>query len=264
MILDINGKTIQTEKKLEELKKEYSADITIINGFQTEENKCLAYGDSLVFIKKGLMPDKEQFEAMLSARHTPGLYRLFKKAAVGIAGLGGLGSNIAVMLAQSGVGKLVIADYDTVEPSNLNRQHYSIKHLGMNKTEAVKKQISDINPYAKVLLHNVRINEKNAAKIFSECSIVCEAFDDPKGKAALVSSLMSEMPHIKIVSASGMAGIESGNSITTKRRFKNLYICGDGATEAGFGKGLMAPRAMICAGHQANMVLRLISGEEAP
>ena len=46
-------------------------------------------------------------------------------ARVGVAGLGGLGSHIAVMLARSGVGALHLVDFDLVDESNLNRQHYS-------------------------------------------------------------------------------------------------------------------------------------------
>ena len=264
MKLNINGTEYEVNNTLSELKNQFNADVTIINGFQTDEDIELKSGDNLVFIQKGKMPDRNQFEAMLSARHTPKLYEKFKSVSVGVAGLGGLGSNIAVMLAQSGIGKLVIADFDMVEPSNLNRQHYSISHLGMTKAEAVKQQIADINPYVEVISYNVRIDISNASDIFGGCDILCEAFDNPANKAMLISAMLSECPNIKVVSGSGMAGIESSNTIITKRRFKNLYICGDGETEAKMGRGLMAPRVAICAGHQANMVLRLASGEVNP
>lgn len=90
--------------------------------------------------------------------------------------------------------------------------------------------------------------------------IICEAFDRPDRKAMLINTLMQHLPQKKIVSASGMAGFESSNTIQTKRRMQNLYVCGDGETSAMVGRGLMAPRVLICAGHQANMVLRLILG----
>ena len=67
-----------------------------------------------------------------------------------IAGLGGLGSNIAILLARTGVGTLFLVDFDVVEPSNLNRQSYYISHLGLPKTEALKQQIEQINPFIKV------------------------------------------------------------------------------------------------------------------
>lgn len=87
------------------------------------------------------MPDREEMESMLCARHTPHVYEKAKKARVAIAGLGGLGSNIAIMLARTGIGHLHLIDFDIVEPSNLNRQQYMVEHLGMYKTEALKDEL---------------------------------------------------------------------------------------------------------------------------
>ena len=96
------------------------------------------------------MLTKEQYDAMLIERHGQKVFDTLSKAYVGIAGLGGLGSNIAMMLARSGVGHLLLIDFDIVEPSNLNRQHYVISHLGMSKSEAIKKLILQANPYIKL------------------------------------------------------------------------------------------------------------------
>ena len=81
------------------------------------------------------MLTKEQYDAMLIERHGQKVFEILSKACVGIAGLGGLGSNIAMMLARSGIGRLLLIDFDVVEPSNLNRQHYMVSHLGMPKAE---------------------------------------------------------------------------------------------------------------------------------
>ena len=178
---------------------------------------------------------------------------------VAIAGLGGLGSNIAIMLARAGVGTMLIVDFDTVEMSNLNRQHYDMTHIGMLKTEALKSQIAKINPSVKVETKAVKVTGKNALGIFKDYDIVCEAFDDPRCKAALVNALIGGGK--RVVAASGMAGIGSSNNIVTKRAFRNLYVCGDHQISDG-AEGFTAPRVVICAGHQANMVLRLLSGME--
>ncbi|MEG0378654.1 MAG: sulfur carrier protein ThiS adenylyltransferase ThiF, partial [Eubacterium sp.] len=185
-----------------------------------------------------------------------------KKARVAVAGLGGLGSHIAISLARTGVGHLHLIDFDVVEPSNLNRQCYRIVHLGMDKTEALKQEIAEINPYIKVTVETIRVTEKNAAGLFKEDDIVCEAFDQPEAKAMLVNTLFSSGSKKVIVAASGMAGSGSSNTIKTRRIAKGFYLCGDGETAAEAGRGLMAPRVSICAGHQANMVLRIILGEE--
>lgn len=232
--------------------------VVILNGFALSADTALSEGDELFIIPKKQMPPKHELEAMMAARHTPGVHQKLKSGRVAIAGLGGLGSNIAVSLARIGVGYLRLIDFDVVEPSNLNRQSYTVHHLGLPKTEALKQQITDINPFIDVDTQAVRITEQNIQGLLGDIDIVCEAFDQPTQKTMLVHTILWELPQVKIVAASGMAGFESANQIVTKRRLNNLYVCGDGVTEARMGQGLMAPRVQICAGHQANMVLRLL------
>jgi sulfur carrier protein ThiS adenylyltransferase len=206
------------------------------------------------------LPEIAELEAMMAARHTPLVQQKLKSGKVAIAGLGGLGSNIAVMLARIGVGHLLLVDYDIVELSNLNRQSYYVSHLGLPKTEALKQQLGEINPFIRIETRQIRVSEENVRELFEGYSIVCEAFDQPAAKAMLVNTVLSQMPDVQMVASSGMAGYGSANAICTKRPMKNLYVCGDFKSEAALGNGLMAPRVQICAGHQANMVLRLLLG----
>lgn len=263
MKIKINGKgKITCCERLMELRAECYPKaenlVVILNGFQTSENLYLNDGDAVIFIEKGKMPDNDEFEAMMSSRHTPRVYEKVKQARVGVAGLGGLGSNIAVALARTGIGHLHLVDFDMVEPSNLNRQQYKIRHIGMPKTEALKRELQEMNPFIEINIDTVKVTESNVMQLFAQDEIVCEAFDNPEAKALLVNNLLENNPQKKIVAASGMAGYESSNTIKTKRLMKSLYLCGDGKTSARVGRGLMAPRVFICAGHQANMVLRLI------
>lgn len=210
----------------------------------------------------GSMENLTDFDIALIQRHTRPVWEKLRSAHVGIAGLGGLGSNIAVMLTRLGVGHLVLADFDKVDMSNLNRQHYMRKHLGLHKSDALKQQLLEIHPWIHLDTYTVRITEKNAAEIFAPCTIVCEAFDNPLCKAELVNALLEQTPDKKIVAASGLAGFGSSNNILTRRAMKNLYVCGDRTSGIEEGLSLMAPRAALCAAHQANMVLRLILGLE--
>lgn len=267
MNIKINGKKVKTNcLSLHDLRKEHYGDekniITILNGFQTFDDYNLNENDEVSFIKKGKMPPQDEFESLMCARHTPHVFEKVKAAKVAIAGLGGLGSNIAVSLARTGVGHLHLIDFDIVEPSNLNRQQYKIKHLGLYKTEALKNEIEEINPFIEVTIDTVQVTEENVQALFKNDEIICEAFDNPKAKALLVNTLIECYPLKKIVSASGMAGYESSNTIITKKITDNFYLCGDRTTGAMVGRGLMAPRVSICAGHQSNMVLRLILGIE--
>lgn len=265
MHITLNGKVFDfSGSTLSELRKmcgfSSTDDVSVVNGFQTSEDIPLHEGDSAFLLKKGVMPPKDELEALMCARHTPHVYEKFRNACVGIAGCGGLGSNIAVMLARSGVGRLIIADFDVVEPTNLNRQMYMIRHLGMLKAEALKSLTAEINPYISVEAHCVRIDADNAMEIFGDCDVVCEAFDDPENKAVLVNTLLSESSTVKVVAASGLAGLSSCNNITTRMVGNRLAVCGDGVSAAENGVGLMAPRAAVCAGHQANAALNFILG----
>ena len=122
------------------------ADVIVRNGFPCKEETTLLEGDQIVLFKRGERPTDDELWALMCARHTPGLANKLKKAKVGIAGLGGLGSNIALALARIGVGHLVLVDYDVVEPTNINRQQYLLAQLGLAKTEAIKETIEAITP----------------------------------------------------------------------------------------------------------------------
>ena len=208
------------------------------------------------------VPSREEFEEAMDKRFSTEIYNKLKKAEVAVAGLGGIGSNTAVSLARSGIGHIHLVDFDEVDLTNLNRQAYTIEHLGRLKTEALKEFLLNINPYLNITTETVKVTEENAVDIFKDYPIVCEAFDNPDNKAVLVNTLLANCPDMKIVSSSGMAGYESSNRIETKRIMKNLYLCGDRVTDAYAGIGLMAGRVNICAGHEANMVIRLILGIE--
>ena len=266
MEIILNGKPVQTpHATLRALLRGGDTNtVVILNGYQTAEDLPLSPGDRVTLIPKGRLPDPEALEAMLAARMTPGVYERLRAARVGIAGLGGLGSRIALDLARSGVGCLHLVDFDEVEPSNLNRQQYRIAHLGMPKTQALRAQIAEVAPGVRVLYDAVRVTAENAPALFREDPVVCEAFDAPDAKAALVNALLARAPDTVVVASSGMAGAASANLVRTGRPFRRLYVCGDQATESAPGVGLMAPRVAVCAGHQANMVLRLILGEEEP
>lgn len=207
------------------------------------------------------MLSKKELEAALVERHGAEVQQKLSAAKVGIAGLGGLGSNIAIHMARLGVGTLVLVDFDCVELSNLNRQQYFIDNLGLPKAEILAAQLRYINPYLDYQTHQVRITPENAAELFSGCDVVCEAFDKPDQKAMLIETLLAETSDIPIVSGTGMAGYDSPNTITSKQRMSRLYVCGDDVSDVNDGLALMAPRVALCAAHESTVALRLLLGE---
>jgi sulfur carrier protein ThiS adenylyltransferase len=246
------------------LKNQYkpNADVILYNGFPVNSDCLLKEGDEVVLIKKGETPSPEEFESLMMARHTPGIHQKIKKSTVGIAGLGGLGSAIAIALARIGVGKLILVDFDRVEPSNLNRQQYFVHQIGMAKVEALQKNIATINPYVKVQTYQEKLDRNNVERIFKEAEVVVEAFDRAEEKAMLINTVSEKMPDKYIVAASGVAGYGENNEIKTVRFSSKIFIVGDQKTAAQPGIGLMAPRVGIAAHHQANTVLRILLGEE--
>ncbi len=206
------------------------------------------------------IPSEEEMRSALVARHGAKLQAAMERASVAICGLGGLGSNVAVALARAGVGKLHLIDFDRVDITNLNRQQYDACQIGLFKTDAMKENILRISPYIRVETDNARITEKNAARLLSGEDIVCEAFDSAEDKAMLVNFLLENMPEKYVVAASGMAGLGSANAIKTRKVSDRFYLCGDGESDIADGDGLLASRVMVCAAHQANMIIRLLAG----
>ena len=206
-----------------------------------------------------LIPKKDEWYSALCERHGEDIQKKFTSATVAICGLGGLGSNIAYALARAGVGKLILIDFDIVDISNLHRQQYKANQIGVNKTEALAQNLSEIAPYVVVETHNVRITEDNAEQFLKGADIICEAFDDAQCKAMLTNLVLEKMPSKYLIVSSGMAGMGSANTIRTRRVSKKLYICGDEVSDVKVEGSLISSRVMICAAHQAHTTLRILA-----
>ena len=170
---------------------------------------------------------REELDQAFDARFPRDMQEKLRGARVAVAGLGGLGSNIAVMLARSGIGKLLLVDFDTVDVTNLNRQMYLIPQLGKPKAEALPEILNQINPYIEYESVCVRVTPENVKELFGTYAIVCEAFDKPDQKAMLVRELLSQCPETTVVSGNGMAGCGDVNEIRTAQVMRRLYVCGD-------------------------------------
>lgn len=208
-----------------------------------------------------MIPTQEEWTAALKRRHGEKLQSAFSSAAVAVCGLGGLGSNIAIALARAGIGKLILVDFDRVDITNLHRQQYKAVQIGKYKTDALTENLLDIAPYIKIQAVTQRITEENCAGFLRDADVICEAFDTPEAKAMLTNLVLETMPDKYLIAASGMAGMGSANTIRTRRIMRRFYLCGDGVSDAVDSVGLVSPRVMLCAAHQAHAVLRILAGE---
>ena len=208
-----------------------------------------------------MIPTKEEWIKALNGRHGVDFQKKISSTVVAVCGLGGLGSNIAIALTRAGIGKLILVDFDKVDITNLHRQQYKTNQIGKSKTEALRDNLKEINPYLETEIHTIYLDESNAKGIISDADIVCEAFDNPEDKAMLTNLVLEKMPDKYIVASSGMAGLESANAIHTRKISKRFYLCGDEVSDAKDGIGLVSSRVMVCAAHQAHTVLRIIAEE---
>lgn len=186
--------------------------------------------------------------------------RILERATIGIAGAGGLGSNCAMHLVRAGVKRLVIADFDVVNESNLNRQFFFRDQLGRKKVEALAENLRRIEPDLSLALHDARITPEIARNTFEICDIVVEAFDSAGQKSMLLSSLLPTGK--RIVSASGLAGWGRTNAMRLRHVGRNLILVGDGTSDVETGLAPASPRVGIAAAMQANAVVALLLGED--
>jgi len=188
----------------------------------------------------------------------PSILSELQAAVVGIAGAGGLGSNVAVALTRLKVGKLIIADFDVVELSNLTRQQYYLDQIGKPKVEAMSENLRRIDQQADIEIHMVKLDAQNVPEIFAEADVIAECFDKPDQKQMLVETILAKMEKTIVVSASGLAGYGRSNDIATTQISRRHIMVGDGVSAAEDGEKLTASRVGLVAYHQANAIVEVI------
>lgn len=176
---------------------------------------------------------------------------------VAIAGAGGLGSNCAAALARSGIGKLIICDYDKVEASNLNRQYYFKDQIGLFKVQALKTNLKNINPFSEYEVHQIKMNSIDIQELFEDADLIIEAFDAAQQKQLLVETWSEHFSDIPLIIASGIGGF-GRNSDIIQQNSGNLFWIGDEFSDVDQGYKPMAARVAIVANMQANLAIELL------
>ena len=182
------------------------------------------------------------------------------KAKIGVAGLGGLGSNVLAHLVRSGIRRFVAADFDTVSASNLNRQFYFADQIGRKKTEALAENLHRISRGLILDFHDLRLTGDNTRDFFSGCDIVVEAFDNADAKTMLIGALANS--GIPVVAASGLAGFGKSNDIQIRKAGADLYLVGDLVSGISAKLSPFSPRVGIAAAMEANTVIAILLGIE--
>jgi sulfur carrier protein ThiS adenylyltransferase len=185
-----------------------------------------------------------------------------KESSVGIAGLGGLGSNAAVALARTGVGRLVLIDFDIIEESNLTRQYYFLDQIGKLKTDALKDNIKKINPSIIIDAYNEKLMKGSMEIRFKDVDVVIEALDSAETKVTFIEEILTKLPDKPIIAASGVSGYGHSDRISTKN-LGRLFLCYDENAKSSDNDILVAPRVGIIANWEANLALEILLGEDS-
>jgi sulfur carrier protein ThiS adenylyltransferase len=256
--LDYNG-----AKNIGDVKQCYkkNADILICNGVLVSTNHQITENDRISLIARGEVPTRDEMENLMQVRNPHIFTENIKNKTIGIAGLGGLGSVVATALARSFVKKLILVDYDVVEPSNLNRQQYFTSQIGQKKVYALATNIQKINPYIELECVNRYLTASNSLEIFNEADIVAECVDSPEVKAMLTEKILTGLD-CKIVATSGVAGYKKLDKIRCKQVSPRFFIVGDEESEVKPGLGLTAAKVGIIANLQAAKIIELLIEEE--
>ena len=186
-----------------------------------------------------------------------------ENAHVLIVGLGGLGSPVALYLAGAGVGKITLADFDTVEVSNLQRQiAHTTERVGELKTHSAKTQCAAINPNIQIDTIDHGLDEEDLAQLVPDCTAVVECSDNfPTRFAVNKACVQYGVPLI-----SGAAIRFDGQIMVVRPDkpgtpcYRCLYKDGDDTVETCAQTGILGPVVGMVGCVQAIETLKIIVG----
>ena len=130
---------------------------------------------------------------------------LLSTKTVMIIGVGGVGSSAVEGLVRSGIGKVILVDFDVIDPSNLNRQLMTtIDTIGLKKVDVLEKRIKSINPDCCVVKIDKFIEPLNINILFDyKFDYLIDACDSLKTKFSIIDNCIEK--NIKFISSMGTA-----------------------------------------------------------
>lgn len=118
-----------------------------------------------------------QFNSSLEGLIAPSTREKLAQLVILVGGCGSVGGNMAMMSIREGAMNLIVADPDNVEIKNLNRQPFTREQVAINKAEALRCNIAQINPYARVLVKPEGLTQKNIMDLVHGSDIVLDGVD---------------------------------------------------------------------------------------
>ena len=130
---------------------------------------------------------------------------LLNKKCVLVVGIGGVGGYVCDALVRSGIGKIVIVDFDIVDITNINRQIVAfMSTVGRKKVDVMKERLLDINPNLDIVCYDMFLDKNNLDEVFSiSFDYVVDACDSVDTKKVLIDKCVNN--NIPIISSMGTA-----------------------------------------------------------
>ncbi len=187
------------------------------------------------------------FEKSLTHYMDNKILEALQRVRVGVAGVGGLGSNILHCLVRTGIINFTICDFDKVEPHNLNRQNYTCDDIGKYKVNATEQYLKKINADVEINTYTDKIEENNILSIFGNCDVIFEAFDNAIYKKMLFEKFTGSSKIV--VFGNGIAGIDiiDKEPLTIREIKKDIFIVGDNISEVSKNLAPFASKVMAVA-----------------
>lgn len=183
---------------------------------------------------------------------TPDQLHRLQNAKVAIIGAGGLGSNCAMHLVRCGFRNLILIDADTVDASNLNRQSFFARQIGMPKVVALAENLCAVNPDLLLTTHHLRVTRDNLRELTADAQAIVEAVDDPATKKMITEQILPL--GTLLVSASGIGGYGCSDRIQSRAIRPNFILVGDGQTPCDTATPPFSPLVGMAAALQADAV----------
>ncbi len=189
-----------------------------------------------------------------------------RQASVLIVGLGGLGSPVAMYLAAAGVGRLLLADFDAVDLSNLQRQIlHSSERIGWTKVDSAAAALSALNPHCKLVPIKRSLNPARLSELSAEVDLFVDASDNFQTRYAVNAACVEA--GIPLVSGAAIRA-EGQVAVFSGRPGDPCYQClypDDGQEGEGCAReGVLAPLVGIIGSIQATEAIKVLTGYGAP
>ena len=178
-----------------------------------------------------------------------------------IIGMGGLGSPTALYLAAAGVGHIMIADFDQVELSNLQRQIiHRTSDIGDDKVNSARAKLLDLNPNIKVTIVNEIMHTDNLSSLIKDVDIVLDGTDNFESRFEINKACVEfQKPLVSaaVIRLEGQISVFKGYEID-QPCYQCLYSEEGGENESCVQNGVLAPVAGLVGTIQALQAIKVL------